>query len=60
MIKGQEKNSDKLRNIENDLRKGFIGLALRNDKLLKFNDQLKEHLKELNQIKEEGQEKETC
>lgn len=41
LVKGQESNSTKLEVIRNDLRKGFIGLALRNEKLLKSNDQLK-------------------
>jgi integrase len=43
------------------LQKGFIGLALRNEKLLKSNDQLKQQLdevlKELNAIKQEREEK---
>ena len=30
LVKGQERNSTKLEGIGNDLRKGFIGLALRN------------------------------
>jgi integrase len=42
-------------------RRGFIGLALRNEELLKSNDQLKQQLdevlKELNAIKEEREEK---
>jgi integrase len=49
------------RAIRNDLQKGFIGLALRNEELLKSNDQLKEQLdeilKELNAIKQEREEK---
>jgi len=44
------------------LQKGFIGLALRNEELLKSNDQLKQQLdvvlKELNLIKQEREEKE--
>ena len=43
------------------MQKGFIGLALRNEKLLKSNDQLKQQLdevlKELNAIKQEREEK---
>jgi integrase len=43
------------------LQKGFIGLALRNEELLKSNDQLKQQLdgvlKELNAIKQEREEK---
>ena len=61
LVKGQERNSNKLEGIGNDLRKGFIGLALRNEELLQSNDQLKEQLddvlKELNVIKQEREEK---
>nr|YP_009495909.1 putative integrase/recombinase protein [Plagiogramma staurophorum]AWT38348.1 putative integrase/recombinase protein [Plagiogramma staurophorum] len=61
LVKGQENNSNKLEVILNDLRKGFIGLALRNEELLQSNDQLKEQLddvlKELNTIKKEREEK---
>jgi site-specific recombinase XerD len=61
LVKGQESNSNKLEGIGNDLRKGFIGLALRNEELLKSNDQLKQQLdevlKELNAIKQEREEK---
>ncbi len=39
LVKGQESNSTKLEVIGNDLRKGFIGLALRNEELLKSNNQ---------------------
>lgn len=43
------------------MQKGFIGLALRNEELLKSNDQLKQQLdvvlKELNLIKQEREEK---
>jgi len=38
LVKGQERNSNKLEIIGNDLRKGFIGLALRNEELLQSND----------------------
>ena len=62
LLKGQEKNSDKLQIIGEELRRGFIGLALRNEELLKSNEQLKQQLddviKELNQIKQERREKE--
>ena len=62
-LKGQEKNSDKLQIIGEELRRGFIGLALRNEELLKSNDQLKQQLdgvlKELNLIKQEREEKAT-
>ena len=61
LVKGQESNSTKLEVIGKDLRKGFIGLALRNEELLKSNDQLKEQLddvlKELNAMKKERKEK---
>jgi integrase len=61
LAKGQESNSNKLEGIGNDLRKGFIGLALRNEELLKSNDQLKQQLdevlKKLNTIKQEREEK---
>ena len=61
LVKGQENNSNKLEVILNDLRKGFLGLALRNEELLQSNDQLKEQLddvlKELNRIKKEREEK---
>ena len=57
LVKGQERNSNKLEIIGNDLRKGFIGLALRNEELLQSNDQLKgqldDVLKELNAMKKE-------
>ena len=61
LVKGQERDSNKLESIENDIRKGFIGLALRNEELLQSNDQLKEQLddvlQELNAIKKEREEK---
>ena len=61
LVKGQERNSNKLEIIGNDIRKGFIGLALRNEELLQSNDQLKEQLddvlQELNAIKKEREEK---
>nr|ULD16201.1 hypothetical protein [Cylindrotheca closterium] len=61
LLKGQEKNSDKLQIIGEELRRGFIGLALRNEELLKSNEQLKQQLnkvqKELNAIKEEQEAK---
>jgi len=63
LLKGQEKNSDKLQIIGEELRRGFIGLALRNEELLKSNEQLKQQLdgvlKELNLIKQEREEKAT-
>jgi site-specific recombinase XerD len=61
LVKGQGSNSNKLVIIGNDLRKGFIGLALRNEELLKSNDQLEQQLdevlKELNAVKKEREEK---
>ena len=61
LVNGQKINSNKLEDIGNDLRKGFIGLALRNEELLKSNDQLKQQLdgvlQELNAIKQEREEK---
>lgn len=59
LLKGQENNSEKLQTIGEELRKGFIGLALRNEELLQSNDQLKQQLDEvlteLNAIQEERQ-----
>ena len=61
LVKGQERDSNKLESIENDIRKGFIGLALRNEELLKSNGQMKQQLddvlKELNAVKQEREEK---
>lgn len=61
LLKGQENNSDKLQIIGEELRRGFIGLALRNEELLKSNEQLKQQLdgvlKELNLIKQEREER---
>ena len=61
LVKGQGSNSNKLEIIGNDLRKGFIGLALRNEELLKSNDQLEQQLdevlKELNAVKKEREDK---
>jgi integrase len=61
LVNGQKINSNKLEDIGNNLRKGFIGLALRNEELLKSNDQLKQQLdgvlQELNAIKQEREEK---
>ena len=61
LVEGQTNNSKQLKTIRDDLQKGFIGLALRNEELLKSNHQLKEQLddvlKELNAIKQEREEK---
>jgi integrase len=62
LVEAQTNNSKELQAIRNDLQKGFIGLTLRNEELLKSNDQLKQQLdgvlKELNLIKQEREEKE--
>ena len=42
LVEGQTNNSKELQAIRNDLQKGFIGLASRNEELLKSNDQLKQ------------------
>ena len=47
LVEGQTNNSKQLQAIRNDLQKGFIGLALRNEELLKSNDQLKQQLDEV-------------
>jgi integrase len=61
LVKGQTTNSRQLQAIRNDLQRGFIGLALRNQQLLESNQELKQQLEtvveELNQIKKERQEK---
>jgi len=54
LVKGQEMNSNKLEIIGNDLRKGFIGLALRNEEL---NQKLEIAVSELNAMKKEREEK---
>jgi len=62
LVKGQTNNSKQLQAIRNDLQRGFIGLALRNQKLVEVNKELTQQLgivvTELNQIKQERQEKE--
>lgn len=62
LVEGQTNNSKQLKAIRDDLQKGFIGLALRNQELLELNKELNQRLKivveELNQIKQERQEKE--
>jgi len=61
LVKGQTNNSKELQAIRNDLQRGFIGLALRNEELLKSNEQLKQQLEivvsELDLIKKEREEK---
>ena len=62
LVEGQTNNSKQLKAIRNDLQKNFIGLALRNQELLELNKELNQRLEivveELNQIKQERQEKE--
>ena len=62
LVEGQTNNSKQLKVIWDDLQKGFIGLALRNQELLELNKELNQRLEivveELNQIKQERQEKE--
>ena len=62
LVEGQTKNSKQLQAIRNDLQRGFIGLALRNQELVELNTELTQQLgtiiAELNQIKQEHQEKE--
>lgn len=61
LVEGQTNNSKQLKAIRDDLQKGFIGLALRNEELLKSNDQLKQQLEivveELTTSKQEREEK---
>lgn len=61
LVKGQIDNSEELRNIRNDLQKGFIGLALRNQELTELNQKLTQQLEtvitELDQIKKEQEAK---
>lgn len=61
LVEGQTNNSEQLQDIRNDLQKGFIGLALRNQELVELNNRLTEQFSvvvaELNQIKRERQEK---
>lgn len=62
LVKGQANNSKQLQAIRNDLQRGFIDLALRNQELVQLNKELTQQLgivvAELNQIKQERQEKE--
>lgn len=61
LVEGQTNNSKELKAIRDDLQKGFIGLALRNEELLELNNKLNQQLEilvdELNAIKEEREEK---
>ena len=54
LVKGQINNSEELRAIRNDLQRGFIGLALRNEKL---NEKLEIAISELDRMKKEREEK---
>lgn len=54
LVKGQINNSQELEAIRNELQRGFIGLALRNEKL---NDKLEIAVSELNAMKKEREEK---
>ena len=56
LVKGQINNSQELEAIRNDLQRGFIGLALRNEKL---NQKLEIAVSELNAMKKEREEKAT-
>ena len=62
ILENQRISKKKQDQILETTQRGFIGLALRNEDLLKSNEQLKQQLKtvveELNQIKQERQEKE--
>ena len=62
LVEGQTNNSEQLQDIRKDLQKGFIGLALRNQQLVELNNRLTQQFSvvvaELNQIKQERQEKE--
>jgi len=54
LVKGQINNSEELEAIRNDLQKGFIGLALRNEEL---NQKLEIAVSELTAMKKEREEK---
>ena len=54
LVKGQINNSQEFEVIRNDLQRGFIGLALRNEKL---NEKLEIAVSELNLMKKEREEK---
>ena len=61
ILENQRISKKKQDQILETIQRGFIGLALRNEELLKSNDQLKQQLdgvlKELNAIKQEREEK---
>jgi hypothetical protein len=54
VLENQRISKKKQDQILETTQRGFIGIALRNEELLKSNDQ---HLKELNAIKQEREEK---
>ena len=62
LVKGQMNNSNQLKYIRDDLHRGFIELILSNQELMRLNKKLEQQLDtvvaELNQIKQERQEKE--
>ena len=62
LVNRQTNSLKQLQAIRNDLQRGFIGLALRNQELVELNKELTQQLgivvAELNQIKQERQEKE--
>ncbi|MFK7748283.1 MAG: tyrosine-type recombinase/integrase [Kordia sp.] len=62
LVEGQTNNSKQLQAIRNDLQRGFIGLALRNQELVELNKELTQQLgivvSELNAIQQEREEKE--
>jgi integrase len=61
IVKREQKKNEELQLLASDLEKGLIGLALRNENLLKANEKLKQQsykvLKELDAIKEEREAK---
>lgn len=61
ILENQRISKKKQDQILETTQRGFIGIALRNEELLKSNDQLKQQLdevlKELNAIKQEREEK---
>ena len=62
LVESQTNNSKQLKTIRNDLQRGFIGLALRNQELVELNKKLTQQLgivvSELNAIQQEREEKE--
>jgi septation ring formation regulator EzrA len=60
IVKRYESNYSKIESTGNNFRKGFVGVALRNEEFLKSNDQLNQQLdkllKELSAIKQKREE----